>query len=77
MVAAADAGLVIQARVRSTGEPAPARLTLTASDVAVVFETPEFGVAPGQACVVYDGREPSRLLGGGFIARTGQAPAAH
>jgi tRNA-specific 2-thiouridylase len=33
----------------------------------VRFERPEFGVAPGQAAVLYDG---SRLLGGGWIAET-------
>ncbi|MFL6753163.1 MAG: tRNA 2-thiouridine(34) synthase MnmA, partial [Sphingomicrobium sp.] len=31
------------------------------------FDRPEFGVAPGQAAVVYDG---SRMLGGGSIERT-------
>ena len=31
------------------------------------FERPEYGVAPGQAAVVYDG---TRLLGGGWIADT-------
>jgi len=31
------------------------------------FTRPEFGVAPGQAAVVYDG---TRLLGGGWIAET-------
>jgi tRNA-specific 2-thiouridylase len=36
----------------------------------VVFERPEEGVAPGQACVLYDPEAPSRVLGGGFIART-------
>ena len=33
----------------------------------VKFERPEFGVAPGQAAVLYEG---SRLLGGGWIAET-------
>ena len=33
----------------------------------VRFAQPEFGVAPGQAAVLYDG---SRLLGGGSIADT-------
>ena len=33
----------------------------------VRFEAPEFGVAPGQAAVLYDG---TRLLGGGWIAET-------
>jgi len=31
------------------------------------FATPEYGVAPGQAAVAYDG---TRLLGGGWIAET-------
>jgi tRNA-specific 2-thiouridylase len=31
------------------------------------FAQPEFGVAPGQAAVLYDG---TRLLGGGWIAET-------
>ena len=33
----------------------------------ISFERPEYGVAPGQAAVFYDG---SRLLGGGWIAET-------
>ncbi|MFL6785404.1 MAG: aminomethyltransferase beta-barrel domain-containing protein, partial [Sphingomicrobium sp.] len=33
----------------------------------VRFAKPEFGVAPGQAAVLYDG---TRLLGGGWIAET-------
>jgi len=36
----------------------------------VRFAAPEAGVSPGQACVLYDG---SRVLGGGFIARTFEA----
>jgi tRNA-specific 2-thiouridylase len=36
----------------------------------VRFAQPEYGVAPGQAAVLYDG---SRLLGGGWIAETGAA----
>jgi tRNA-specific 2-thiouridylase len=31
---------------------------------------PEEGVAPGQACVIYDGLDPrARVLGGGTILR--------
>ena len=36
----------------------------------VHFDRPEYGVAPGQAAVVYDG---SRLLGGGWISETSSA----
>jgi tRNA-specific 2-thiouridylase len=36
----------------------------------VCFAQPEYGVAPGQAAVLYDG---SRLLGGGWIAQTAAA----
>ena len=62
---AAD-GRAVLARVRSTREPAPARL----SAEGVLFNTPEEGVAPGQACVLYDAADPDRVLGGGFIAET-------
>ncbi len=68
---AAQAGKPVLARVRSTREPAAARLRIGADGaVEVAFETPEEAVAPGQACVLYDAAEPSRVLGGGFISKT-------
>jgi tRNA-specific 2-thiouridylase len=72
--AAAEAGLPVLARVRSTRDPAPARLVLEDGAPAVVFDTAEEGVSPGQACVLYDAAVESRVLGGGFIAAT--RPAA-
>jgi tRNA-specific 2-thiouridylase len=66
----AAAGRAILARVRSTRDPAPARLAAADGEVRVVFAAPEEGVAPGQACVLYDAAAPSRVLGGGFIAAT-------
>ena len=39
----------------------------------VIFETPEFGVAPGQAAVLYAG---DRVMGGGWIAETVAAEEA-
>lgn len=60
----------VLARVRSTGEPAVARLRLGRDEqVEVVFHEAQEAVAPGQACVLYDADQPSRVLGGGFIAR--------
>ena len=66
----AAAGRAVLARVRSTRDPAPARLAVADGEVRVVFAAPEEGVAPGQACVLYDAVAPSRVLGGGFIAAT-------
>jgi len=37
-----------------------------------VLDEPELGVAPGQACVFYQGE---RVLGGGWIDRTGALTA--
>ena len=71
--AAAAQGQPVLARVRSTREPAAGRLVQVDGALAVVFETAEEGVAPGQACVLYDPAEPSRVLGGGFIAATERA----
>jgi len=53
----------VAVKVRSLAPPVPARR----DGDWVHFERPEFGVAPGQAAVFYDG---SRLLGGGWIAET-------
>jgi len=68
--AAADGGQRVLARVRSTREPVAGRIAVIDGDARVVFDGTEEGVAPGQACVLYDPAEPSRVLGGGFIGRT-------
>jgi tRNA-specific 2-thiouridylase len=68
--AAADAGVPVLARVRSTRPPSPARLSMVDGTVAVTFVSGEEGVAPGQACALYDPADPDRLLGGGFIKTT-------
>jgi len=39
----------------------------------VVFQDLQFGVSPGQACVIYDG---DRVLGGGWIEREAATLAA-
>jgi tRNA-specific 2-thiouridylase len=66
-------GRRVLVRVRSTRPPVPGMLD-TAAGWRVWFETPEEGVAPGQAAVFYDADDPARVLGGGWIART---EAAH
>lgn len=56
----------VEVRVRSTRPPQPARLERSADGAALVtLAAPEQGVAPGQACVFYQG---DRVLGGGWIA---------
>ena len=67
-------GLDIAVRVRSTREPAPARLT---PDGDVELLQAETGVSPGQACVFYASTAPqARVLGGGFI-QTVEGPTAN
>ena len=56
-------GVDVQVKLRSLAPLVPARLFGGATP-HLVLETPQFGVAPGQAAVAYAG---SRLLGGGFI----------
>jgi len=68
--AAAEAGAPVLARVRSTRPPSPAHLALADGVISVVFAEGEEGVAPGQACALYDPADPDRLLGGGFIQTT-------
>ncbi|MBU2289818.1 MAG: tRNA 2-thiouridine(34) synthase MnmA, partial [Alphaproteobacteria bacterium] len=60
----------VLARVRSTRPPSPARLSMIDGAVTVTFASGEEGVAPGQACALYDPADPDRLLGGGFIKTT-------
>ncbi len=67
---AAQTGRAVLARVRSGRDPVPARLSLQDGQAVVLFEEAEEGVAPGQACVLYDPADPARVLGGGFIAAT-------
>ena len=50
-------------KVRSLAQPAPARF----DGRNVHFQAPEYGVAPGQAAVIYAGE---RVLGGGWIEST-------
>jgi len=68
IAAAAAAGAPVLARVRSTREPASGHLAQVGAGPGVIFDAPEEGDAPGQACVLYDPAVPSRVLGGGFIA---------
>lgn len=67
--AAFAAGREVFARVRSTRPPVPAFLSGGNGLFAVELAAPETGVAPGQACVLYDSPDArARVLGGGFIA---------
>ena len=68
--AACERGDQALVRVRSTREPAPARLGFHNGLPAVWFDQPEEGVARGQASVLYDASGSTRILGGGFIAST-------
>jgi tRNA-specific 2-thiouridylase len=53
------------ARIRSASSLIPA--TFFPDEKRIVLEVPEYGVAPGQACVFYD---QHRMLGGGWIAKS-------
>jgi len=65
---AACDGLPVYVRVRSTRAPRPATLFAKPEGVEVFLEDGEEGVAPGQACVIYDSADDhARLLGGGTI----------
>ena len=56
-------------KIRSTRPAAPASLSVWGRDARVTLDSPEAGVAPGQACVFYEGVGSGvKVLGGGFIA---------
>jgi tRNA-specific 2-thiouridylase len=56
----------VSVKVRSLAPAIPA----TRDEDWIQFRQPEYGVAPGQAAVMYEG---TRLLGGGWIAETESA----
>jgi tRNA-uridine 2-sulfurtransferase len=56
-------GVPLFAKVRSLAKPVPAKI----NGDWLVFDSPEFGVSPGQAAVLYAG---DRVLGGGWIEET-------
>ena len=60
----------LTAKVRSLAKPVPVMLEGALGDgetTSIVFEQPEYGVAPGQAAVLYAGE---RVVGGGWIEDT-------
>ena len=57
----------IKAKIRSTQEPESARLCFKHGKVHVSFDDHVEGVSPGQACVFYDFKNSTRVLGGGWI----------
>ncbi|MFN5822899.1 MAG: tRNA 2-thiouridine(34) synthase MnmA [Sphingomonadales bacterium] len=61
-------GRAVMAKVRSLAKPVPARI----DGEWLRFDADEYGVAPGQAAVLYDG---DRVLGGGWIEETASALA--
>ncbi len=61
-------GLDVAVRVRSTRAPQAGLLRLVDGEAEVELLDGEYGVSPGQACVVYeDASERARVLGGGVI----------
>ena len=66
-------GRPVAVKLRSAQPPLPATLFAREDGAEIVLDEPARAVAPGQACVFYDG---ARVLGGGWIAReTVPAPA--
>ena len=65
----AGAEIALLARVRSTRPPREAVLrAVSPREATVELLSPEQGVSPGQACVLYEA-EGTRMLGGGWIGR--------
>jgi tRNA-specific 2-thiouridylase len=66
--------VAVEVKLRSMTEPKPAIVSLLPGGRArVALTEPQFGIAPGQACVLYQG---SRVLGGGWIERERTAAQA-
>jgi tRNA-specific 2-thiouridylase len=57
----------LEVKIRSTQSPVPAKVVIKGDIAEVELMEPEYGIAPGQACVFYRG---SQVLGGGWIENT-------
>lgn len=67
-------GPAVSVQLRAHGEehPATVRVTPGGGELHVVLHRPAYGIAPGQAVVVYDG---TRVVGSATIAATDRVPA--
>lgn len=65
-----ESPIPVYAKIRSSRPPVAATVRRAAHGPVVEITGGESGIAPGQACVLYDGMsEGAKLLGGGFITR--------
>ena len=56
-------------KIRSTRPPVEATIRREGQGAVVAIAEGEYGISPGQACVLYDGVSTgARVLGGGFIS---------
>jgi tRNA-specific 2-thiouridylase len=67
-----DSPLEVTAQIRHRHEPAPATIRPYGQEVEVRFATPQWGPAPGQSVVFYQG---DLVVGGGIIAARRQDAA--
>ena len=56
----------VQVKLRSVMQPTSATLISENGYARLVLDTPQYGIAPGQAAVIYDG---DRVIGGGWISK--------
>lgn len=56
----------VQVKLRSVMQPTSATLISKDGYARLVLDTPQYGIAPGQAAVIYDG---NRVIGGGWISK--------
>ena len=65
-------GSRVLARLRNTALAAPARIYCDRPELApatILLDEPQFGIAAGQAAVLYDAENADILLGGGWISK--------
>jgi tRNA-specific 2-thiouridylase len=65
-------GARVMARLRNTAPAVNARIFSDQQDVAtavIILDAPQYGIAGGQAAVLYQGDDANILLGGGWISK--------
>ncbi len=63
-------GTAIMVKTRSMRPPVAAKFVLVGNEIVIDLDEPMESIAPGQACVFYNAKTPSHVLGGAWITKS-------
>lgn len=73
-VSAVGEGITVTLKFRSSMKPVPATLVIDGDTARIMLTDPQYGIAPGQAAVCYEGEQ---VIGGGWITAAENSRLPH